>query len=81
MNAPTASVLLQIQFYEKLELKLQKKLKRVKISRKLNYSNDYGTHNVEERKKLIEKDVFYLEEEIKTKKVIWLDDIYVTGLH
>lgn len=52
------------------------------IHRKVSYTNDYGFLSKEKRRKLIDNDNFFINREfIKGKRLIFIDDVRITGTH
>lgn len=52
------------------------------INRKVSYVQDYGFLKAEQRKGLIDNDVFYLNPEFyQDKTLIFVDDVRITGTH
>lgn len=52
------------------------------IHRKVSYTNDYGFLSKEKRRTLIDNDNFFINREfIKGKRLIFIDDVRITGTH
>lgn len=52
------------------------------IHRKVSYTNDYGFLPKEQRRKLIDNDSFFFNEEfVREKTLIFVDDVIITGTH
>lgn len=53
-----------------------------KIHRTVTYREDYGEMSAEDRYKLIKGDRFYIDKDfLEDKKLLFLDDIKITGTH
>lgn len=52
------------------------------IHRKVSYTNDYGFMTKEQRKGLIDNDLFYINKDfVKDKVLVFIDDVKITGTH
>lgn len=83
---PTASFFMKVYFVEKLNLFLYKNgypiVQETKINRTVTYREDYGEMSAEDRYNLISGDSFHIDKDyIKDKRLLFLDDIKITGTH
>lgn len=83
---PTASFFMKIFFVEKLNWFLYRNgypiVQETKINRTVTYREDYGEMSAEDRYNLISGDSFHIDKAyIKDKRLLFLDDIKITGTH
>lgn len=83
---PTASFFMKIFFVEKLNLFLYKNgfpiVQETKINRTVTYREDYGEMSAQDRYNLISGDTFHVDKAyIEGKRLLFLDDIKITGTH
>ena len=85
-HIPTASFFMKKFFVDKLNNYLYENnypvVAETKIHRTVTYREDYGEMSAEDRYKLIKGDRFYIDKDfLEDKKLLFLDDIKITGTH
>lgn len=83
---PTATFALKDYFIQILNEHLISKggspVQEQKIYRRAGYTEDYGSLNADQRRKLMTKDTFYIDKRfVEGKVILFLDDIRITGGH
>lgn len=84
-NIPVASTALKDYFISKFNpvwSEHNPSVESLKVNRGHSYNEDYGAMSLEDRKKAITSDDFYIDKEfIKEKTLIFIDDVIITGAH